>query len=272
MVFGSDAQSLGRPGGGALPCRAFWASLERRPVKIEEVVARAYVVFAEYNLRAGLIVCSCCVTSQERERLTKIPLRELSFEDMFAYLNSAHGFDAIAAHQLKYFLPRFLELCIPEVWPYMTTERTFTKLKSAGFPEAFLTVEAEVVRSFFRALFDACLAGRRTEGAEDLLAAFANAGDSIGGYLERWNADRSESASRAIAEVIQALSFRGEGTHRFFLTNTWEDGEPRRLRDQFLVWLLSPAMCKRMEAAFFAATNDQAARLFSAAQAILWLA
>ena len=142
------------------------------------------------------------MSTDNRERLRRTPLRALSFNDMGKYLNSAHAFDPIASRQLRYFLPRLLELCTANAWPHASTEATFRKLKPAGFPGAWPPAEVELVRSFFEAVLDGCLAGEGMDGAENLLAAFANAGDSIERYLELWDADRSESASRALADVI----------------------------------------------------------------------
>ena len=74
------------------------------------LLKEAYTLFS-YNLEGKLSVCTCpvCITEENVERLITVPIREISRELLYEYLEAVN-YDEIG-YEIKHFLPRILELC-----------------------------------------------------------------------------------------------------------------------------------------------------------------
>ena len=74
------------------------------------LLKEAYTLFS-YNLEGKLSVCTCpvCITEESVKLLINTPVREISRELIYEYLE-AINYDEIG-YEIKHFLPRILELC-----------------------------------------------------------------------------------------------------------------------------------------------------------------
>ena len=91
--------------------------------ELSAAIEDAYRVFARYRIGGDLVVCHCnCCMAEEAEReLVATPLRNVPSPRSPKYTNSAHGYDeGRIADELRYFLPRYLELIAagdrPSTW------------------------------------------------------------------------------------------------------------------------------------------------------------
>jgi hypothetical protein len=88
----------------------------------DPAIAQAYRVFARYRAGAGLdFAAQPSLREPERERLRRVltttPLRDLPYdaiEAYFDYIDAAHDDGAFRADEVRYFLPRALELLAHE--------------------------------------------------------------------------------------------------------------------------------------------------------------
>ena len=78
--------------------------------EMKTLLEEAYSLFS-YNLEGKLSVCTCpvCITEESVKLLINTPVREISRELIYEYLE-AINYDEIG-YEIKHFLPRILELC-----------------------------------------------------------------------------------------------------------------------------------------------------------------
>ena len=81
--------------------------------ELQATVEEAYRLFAPYTIGSTLIVCNCnvCMSKEHERELVRTPLREIPSKLLAEYTNSAHSWDDDqVAREMRYFLPRYLEL------------------------------------------------------------------------------------------------------------------------------------------------------------------
>lgn len=241
-----------------------------RSTDLIAAVAEAYRAFPDTGLGAPLIVCTCavCMPVEVKAEIEKTPREHLSSEQIGEYLNSAHEpGDPVAAHQLRWLLPRILECCAQGPWPYtMMTEYTFKKFKEAGLP-SWTQPERVAVREVFLGLLSTCLArGSADDDPGALIEAYVRAGEPVGPYLALWDGDRSERASLALAEFINWRLKYAKGERHLRLSESWSS---KADSDVMIAWLLRPETVIRLQEAFFAASDPAKAEQFSLAHQVL---
>jgi hypothetical protein len=235
---------------------------------IAAAVAEAYRMFSDNGLGGPLLVCTCgvCMSDEMKAEIEKTPRERLTHEQISEYLNSAHEASAPASQQMRWLLPRLLECCAEGPWPYWNTEYTFRKLNEAGladWPEA----ERLVVRRVFLGLLSASVAGPAAENEPGaLIEAFIRAGEPVGPYIELWDAERSESASVALAELINRQLTWARGERHLRLSQSWSSKDDSR---QFIAWLLRPETVIRLQEAFFSASSAAKAEVLSLAHDVI---
>ena len=82
--------------------------------KLIPYIEEAYRLFAPYNISLPLTVCDCgnCITEKEKKLLITNPLRELSRDLIETYISAMFDNEDKAIVELRYFLPRMLELLL----------------------------------------------------------------------------------------------------------------------------------------------------------------
>ena len=234
-------------------------------------IAEAYRAFPDTGPSGPLLVCHCmvCMSPEMARSIATTPRARLSATQIGEYLNSAHDAgDPVAIGQLRWLLPRMLECCVTGPWPYSMTEYTFAKLGSAGlatWPQA----ERAAVRQVFIGLLAEALAATRAGGGdrpEHLVEAFVRGGEPIGPYLEHWDADRSEAATVALAELIAWRLTYASGKASLRRGESW--GSPAETA-AFIAFIDRPETVARLQAAFFVASEPAVADLLSIAHQVL---
>src|SRR5688572_9724812 len=103
---------------------------------IDDAIETAYRVFARYRLGGRIIVCGCssCVSPQVEQELIRTPLNALPAPTLAEYTNSAHDWDGRVEDDLRYFLPRYLELiAIGEVPSTVGLDICLRRLSNANY-------------------------------------------------------------------------------------------------------------------------------------------
>ena len=157
------------------------------PAKLKEIIEESYRIFDKYKLGKTLDVCLHCVTAEEVEPLLETPLREISKEMIYKYYSSAQNYGEQELYELKYFLPRILELLTDFEFPYHSTEISLNRfnLEKSNFE----LEEREILNQFAENYFAYCLKIYPLPDFEEIssiIVMFGLAGFKIRQILEKW--------------------------------------------------------------------------------------
>lgn len=245
--------------------------------ELAEVVEEAYRVFGDRRVGRRLHVCRCAVCFGDdatvEAALVSTPLRDIPAATLAEYTNSAHGWH----EEMEYFLPRYLDLLARgEEVSHIGFEYSLSRLSYADWRETWPAAEREVVERFFESLLAHAL-GRPTlelthareephywrSAIADVFGLVANAGGAVGPLLRRWDATRGPMPNLHLAALVN------EASMALALGRLGWDLRDRAAEEEVAAWLLREETARRLEAAFFAATEPVDQRTFSTAVALL---
>lgn len=127
---------------------------------LQAAVRRAYEVFGGYAAPTQpLDVCTFCCMPEELEcEMRAVPLRKLKTRHFFEYSTGAKCAEAQPVHELKYLLPRLLDLLADGEETHHSIELALDRVGRCP-PGAFSPEERAVLDAFMLACFDGCLRG-----------------------------------------------------------------------------------------------------------------
>jgi hypothetical protein len=177
--------------------------------ELQATVEDAYRVFARYSLGGDLVACHCdvCMTEEAALELSRTPLRQIPPALLAEYTNSAHDWDdTVVARQLRYFLPRYLELIAANDPPDgLGLGVCLRRLGYADWRAKWPAEEGAALDRFFGDLTVASLsrldvsewpAGWRLDfDMREVLTLVVTAGGDLGRVLARWDAAKDPSAA-----------------------------------------------------------------------------
>ncbi len=154
--------------------------------KLKEIIKKSYEIFSQYKLGNTLDVCSHCVTTEEVEPLLRTPLREISEEMIYIYYSSAQNYSEQELYEMKYFLPRVLELLTEFEFPYHSVEISLSRFNLKK--DNFEVEEKEILNQFAENYFAYCLETYPLpiEDIDSIIIMFGLAGFEIRPILEKW--------------------------------------------------------------------------------------
>jgi len=155
--------------------------------KLKEIVEKSYEVFGKYKLGNTLEVCLHCVTAEEVEPLLKTPLREISKEMIYEYYSSAQSYGEQELYEMKYFLPRVLELLTKFEFPYHSVEISLSRFNLEK--NNFEIEEKDILNQFAKSYFALCLEIYPLpdfENIDSIIIMFGLAGFQLRPILEVW--------------------------------------------------------------------------------------
>lgn len=217
-----------------------------------------YATFARFEL-GKVAGCPHCVGDDDQRDLRRVPLRQLTGDDVEHY-----AFKAIStwgdADDLRHFLPRLLELAARGDLT-VDVATVVGKLRLAqwsGWPPD----QREAIETFAGAWW------RRTltiypapDDAATVLQAVAQAVDDLSPFLSAWLDPPTEPAARHLAAFIDVLAHSVRRRPTGLVLRGWWHDQPAQL----LTWLARPALRDTMESAFFDAGSAPIAAELSAA-------
>lgn len=229
---------------------------------LKAIVEDGYRIFGGYRLDSRLAVCHCpaCMTPETERELITTPLRALQSPLLGEYTNSAHGWDddAVAA-EMRYFLPRYLELIALDDPPdYLGLPPCLRRLGDADWRSKWPDAETDLLDRFFAAFIVSCLA--RTDLVEtpagwrlkfdfaDVLSLVANAKGDIDQALAAWDGGPDPGAAIHMAALRAQVVRTPE---RAYLYSAFLEGAHRDAADKIGAFLTRPEIDKRLEGAFF---------------------
>ena len=133
--------------------------------ELEAAITHAYAVFEPYGERFTAQVCLCpsCFAEADRDRLLKLPLRQIDGGLLDQYSWSAHGHDddGPCSDDLRYLLPRYFELfALNDAALHNTPECNLTQLGQTAYRADWPAGEVAAIDRYFDALLLACLANK----------------------------------------------------------------------------------------------------------------
>jgi len=205
--------------------------------KLSPYIEEAYQLFSTYSIDKHLSVCDCgnCITPTEIDDLCRIPLRELSLQQISTYIEAMLVSTDKAIAEVHYFLPRMLELlCEGKVF-YIDEGFSLSKCHFERL-DLWKAPEIDFLKRFSLAFFEEVLSEKYSEitTAEDWLVCFGLAGLPIQPLLDCWIANAYKiNAIRYFEEIFMySLQARGIEYH-----HTYFKDEHRELNIQITEWL-----------------------------------
>lgn len=155
--------------------------------KLVKLIDEAYRLFSPYHMGDELAVCtSCCVGIQEAQLLKTLKLKDMPAKLIYQYLDAAcNPDDPLLISQIKYLLPRILELLVQGSYLRHSTEITLDKcfclnaawsVQEINFLQRFALV-------YFAQQFDTYSTANE---AQDVLVMFHLAGLDVTPLLQSW--------------------------------------------------------------------------------------
>lgn len=245
--------------------------------ELAAIVAKAYEQFKGYTIGGALYVChcNCCMADKTERDLVSTPLRDIPAPILAEYTNSAHDYDpAFVDRELRYFLPRYLDLIAGYDPPdHMGLDICLRRLGQAGWRARWPKEEAEVelIDRFFEAflrqsadrldLADWPVGWRLDFRMADVLTMAITAGGDIGALLAAWDRAPDPAAAIHMAALRSNVLIQ---TDRTYFHSAYLDDNPHAA-DAIGVWLMRPEVTARIEAAFFAVSDQRLQIILSGA-------
>jgi len=129
---------------------------------MKEIIEQAYRIFNRYPVPQQFeVCCACCVSPQEEQALRQTPLRDLPFELLNAYNQSATSQQQNSS-EIRYLLPRLLEIIAHGQYPAVSGEIVLDRVGRAE-PENWLPAERQILTEFARQFMADLLAEAQRE-------------------------------------------------------------------------------------------------------------
>lgn len=209
--------------------------------KLIPYIEEAYRLFASYSITPPLTVCDCgnCITGEEIKALVSTPLRELSRDLIDTYISAMFESEDKAIVELRYFLPRMLELL--SVGETLYIDEGFS-LSHCHFEHTHIWKEEEIafMERFAKAFFDEVLEEEspdQCDSVEDWLVCFGLSGLPIAPLLNSWLQQADKVMALYYFEEFLTHSFRSVGIA--FKHSYFKDKRPE-LNEQITTWLTAP--------------------------------
>lgn len=209
--------------------------------KLIPYIEEAYRLFASYSITPPLTVCNCgnCITGEEIKALVSTPLRELSRDLIYTYISAMFESEDKAIMELRYFLPRMLELLSQGEILYIDEGFSLSK---CHFEHTHIWKEEEIafMEHFAKAFFDEVLEGESSHlysSAEDWLVCFGLSGLPIAPLLNSWLQQADKVMALYDFQELLSDSLRPIGI--VFKHSYFKDKRPE-LNEQITTWLMSP--------------------------------
>jgi len=209
--------------------------------KLIPYIEEAYRLFASYSITPPLTVCDCgnCITGEEIKALVSTPLRELSRDLIDTYISAMFESEDKAIMELRYFLPRMLELLSQREILYIDEGFSLSK---CHFEHTHIWKEEEIafMERFAKAFFDEVLEEESPDlcdSVEDWLVCFGLSGLPIAPLLNSWLQQADKVMALYYFEEFLTHSFRSVGI--VFKHSYFKNKRPE-LNEQITTWLTAP--------------------------------
>lgn len=216
--------------------------------QLRRAIDTLYEVYSAYLLRPRIEACPHCHSGEDIQTLSRVPLRELTVDDLenyaFCAMTTVGDVD-----DFRHFLPRLFEL-LPN-GGFATCLETILGKLNYGQWQAWPLREQQVIRNYLLAAWRYSLSLPTTPSwhyspdSESWLCAISLVESDIKPYLDAWSRD---STTEATAHLVHFVMHKYES----LLTNVdpslfWDEAQPQWR--QVVHWLRSEPVRAKLEAA-----------------------
>lgn len=117
---------------------------------MQDLVEKIYTVFSKYPKPKYLQICNCesCMPDETHDRILKTSLKDISLDDICSY-NDSCALQDMNFDEIKYFIPRYLDLIAKSKIPSHSLECVFSNY-SPFQQDKFSISEWELLEQYFR--------------------------------------------------------------------------------------------------------------------------
>lgn len=185
-------------------------------MKINKLLDDNYKLFSSYPIDKQLKICTCSLSKEEIHRLVSSPLREIDSDLLSRFIHSPSSESDDQYKEMKYFIPRILELIVEEDFPSFLPESLFNKLFCKN---TFMgsTKEFEHLKAFFLEYFISYINRYPAKEPIETILIMLRRSD-LHSLLMAWEKSKSVPAIRHFIDLINGLDHSPELK---FLLNCW---------------------------------------------------
>ncbi len=241
--------------------------------ELQAIVDEGACVFARYTIEAPLTVCHCefCMSNDSERALLSTPLKEIPAELLAEYTNSAHAWDDDkVAREMRYFLPRYLELIAQGDPPdHLGLDICLRRLAYAHWREKWPAAEVYILDRYFDALIVASLlklglskwpvGWRLSFDLADILTLVVRADGDIERVLAAWDGATDPSAAIHMAALRDRVL---EETSRTYFHSPYLE-DHRHAADAIGAFLMRPEATARIVAAILQVEDGRLQQILS---------
>jgi hypothetical protein len=163
----------------------------------QQIVEKAYQLFAEYQVKPPLDICTagCCMDPAEAALLASLPVREIPVDLLRLYTNGAKS-NSTPPEEIKHFLPRYLELIAQFDIPSHSVEIVLQQL-GCLLPTDWEQAEQQLLTDFTHTFGAHCLSIYplpEGETIDNFLIMFHLGGFDLDPLLRLWERTHGETA------------------------------------------------------------------------------
>lgn len=205
---------------------------------MENLIDKAYQTFAKYKLSEPLDVCTeCCMSKSDAALLQRMNLKDASQELIYEY-NTGACSEKTPINEVKYFLPKLMELAVNFNFPSHSCELTFKRLEPHDESE-FEENEKEILNHFTKDYFLQCLKTYplpETETIDNIIVMLAKGRFNLDIVFKVWEENIFEESTLHLC----SLYFDGfNGNPDYKLVNTFSD---EKTSEKVSKWLKEKAL------------------------------
>jgi hypothetical protein len=242
--------------------------------ELQRLIEDAYRLFGAYTLKDTLTAChcNCCMSEANAHLLIKTPLRDIPSPLLAEYTNSAHDWDdGPVARQMRYFLPRYLELIANDDPPdTMGLDICLRRLGQAGWRSKWPDREVALLDRFFEAflvsstdtidLVEWPVGWKLRFDMTDVLTMIITARGDLRAALAAWDGVRTAGSALHLAAMRENLLQSGGRT---YLHSAYLERDFDAEADAIGAFLMRDDVDRRIEAAFFMISDPRLQKILS---------
>ena len=221
--------------------------------ELKALIKEAYSLFSSYSFGTNFEVCygCCCLQLEDGKLIQTTALKRLDRRLIFEYLDAAESHDKFAlAQQMKYLLPRILELLVEDQYLRHSTEITLNKCH-LNEPNAWKKAEIEFMHKFALTFFKyQTLNINCTNHLGDFIIMFHIAGLNIQSLLDKWIALLQHPSA-----LIKLATLLDYDFNDGFYNQAFAEDE---LKKQMNQWIQTPSIQNTILQHFTNALDDEA--------------
>lgn len=204
--------------------------------KLNKIVEESYKVFSGNKPSEYIDACTyCCMTEKDAQKLKSLPLREIPLELLKEYQDAAKP-SSLNVSELKYFVPRYLELVkdfqFPTYEPLLSFDR-FGRIDILDWTKDERSLLEEYALEFLDVYINT-INQKYIISPIEVLLMFYKGNFKIDSFLDRWEKANSKESLMNFQKLLQEMTWSKRGVLR--ITDPFADN---KFSKQVLDWLES---------------------------------